>query len=312
MDVERFVFYIIIFCASVLIISGNCFVLTALRKAKSLHNITRFLLANLAVCDILFGFSIGLNSILRFTSIQEGACISMSIANGSAGACMSGVLLLCLQSFLCMRFPVRFKTGFSKRIATILVSVSWILWFCHAVYGYTHGLHRELDGMCIALSRKNDYIWMGLFGYVGDMHIVVLIVLQVASLVMIYQRNRQLKVQARNSRAESSSSAEPARQIKRLKKFSKMVSIITMVLVLFVISYGPFFVGLSVLVVCPEDSCKKLEDNLLIAMIAILNSLGNVFIYWKKSDEFRDALSNICQCRQRIGIAVNVEGLQME
>ena len=287
---------------SVFVLAGNTMILLAIKKAKSLHEVTYYLLANLAVSDILLGLSVGSHAVVRLVEANGFACAAVSLGNLSGGISMSGVLLLCVQSFLCMRFPVRFRTGFSKRTAAILIIATWVLWTCHTVYGGVQ-LYRldRYDGKCGVMSGKNDHLWMGIIAFVGDGHMIALSVLQVALLVMIHRRKRSLR-----SQRQPSCIAESARHLKRLNNFSKMVTIIGMVLVLFLVSWGPFLVALSVFTVCEEPWCKQLEEIGALPSMTILNSLGNVFIYWKKSDEFRAAFSNMCRCRQRIGVMPTV------
>ena len=292
--------------ACLLVLSGNALILMALKKSKSLHKATRLLLANVAVADMLYGVSLGLHSLLRMTSISGGTCASMSLANVSGGSSMSGILLLCVQCFLCIRYLVRFKTGLSKRLAIVLIFTSWILWTGHSIYGYVrfHALGRDGDNLCGIISTKNDYIWMGILAFTGDIHVIVLAILQVSSLVLIQRKKQEFRAQAQRPES-SSSTAEPARHLNRLNKFSRLVSIITMVLVMFVLTWGPFLVALSVFVVYREDEKinSHLQENGILPALTVFNSFGNIIIYWKKSEEIRDALSNICRCKQRIGIA---------
>ena len=267
-----------------------------------MHKVTCYLLANLAVSDMLLGLAVGLHAVSKLTEASGLICVATSIGNLAGGCGMSGVLLLCLQSFLCMRFPTQFRTGISKRLAAVLILMSWLLWMSHSIYGYIHSLKLE-DGRCPIMSQQGDIIWISLLAIVGDIHMVALTYLQVSALIMIRVRKRYLKAQVRAARRELSTIGQSARHLNKLEKISKLVSIVGLVLVIFIISWGPFLIGLSIFSLC-DESCKERLDKVgILPALTLINSLGNIFIYWKKSEEFRLALSNICHCRQRVGIA---------
>ena len=293
-------------CACVLVLAGNSLILVAIKRSKSLHQVTYYLLANLAVSDILFGVCIGLHAVSSFTESHAMSCIIVGLSNLSGGSCMSGVLFLALQSFLCLKFPLKFRMGFNNKTAVIMILGSWAFWACQGVSAYVHRISSSdntNDSICEAVSSNNkNHPLMWVFTAVGDIHMVTLIVLQVSSLVMIHRRRKLLQAQVRSACREPSTIGESARHMKRLNKFGRTVEITTYVLVLFLVSWGPMLFSLSLFLVCGER-CNFMDNHTWISNLTILNSLGNVFIYWKKSDEFRAAFSNICHCKQRIGVA---------
>ena len=106
-----------------LIILGNTLILAAIKYQKSLHKITYYLLGNLAVADLLFG----LNMVVRVALIIANkfnalyCLITTFIAILAGGGSLSGLLFICIQNFIAVKFVFSARNGLSAKKASVLV-----------------------------------------------------------------------------------------------------------------------------------------------------------------------------------------------
>ena len=213
---------------------------------------------------------------------------------------MSGVLILSLQSFLCLAFPTKFKSVFKLRTVGLLLLVSWIAWTCYAAVG---NFVSVIDGFCIFIDERNNKYWIGILMISGLIHIFVLIFLQLASVHIINKQHRVLDRQIQNANPlNPADRTNSERRMKRLKKKSRIVSMITAVLLLFLFSWGPLCLGLPIFTFCKDNCGMHFDTVRLLGYLSIFNSMGNIFIYIKKSKTFRKSLLSLCRCNNQVGI----------
>ena len=289
---------------SPLILIGNLLILVTIRKSKSLHRVTFYLLGNLAVADFLFGLVTGLRNALALSGILSGYwCLSVrGFVMMSGEGSLTGTLLLCLQNFLCVQFPIRFKSGLSTRFAWLLMTIFWLLWGVLAVCMIT--LNDEvLEEECYFITRNHHKIMGALLSFLTGCQLVGIISLQIITLIQTNKRKTALRRQIRSNTNNPSVVSQSNSALRRLERISKVVKIVKIILVLSLVFWGPFIVGSIVFVLCP-DRCGIDESVLnILTVFSIFNSLANVFIYYAKSNEFNTALVKmICCCKNKIGV----------
>ena len=292
---------VIMLCVSAVIFVGNGLIIPTIKQCKSLSKATISLLANLAVADILVAIFITADALINLLELDSG-CFIAPLCILASGVSSAGVILICLQSFLYIAFPTRFGgRGIGSAICLSLIALAWILGGLQCAGAYIYMDKQE----CRLFTTKNNREWMRVQSVYTIVGCVVMVVLQGSSILLIKQQDQRLHRQVRG--APSSSISEPARKLKLLKKKSRAVSMITSVLVLFLVSFLPVSVVWAVYAFCLE-SCSVLErkEMKFLPALTLLNSVGNIVIYWKKNEEFRTSLSATLKCGQRIGVANDV------
>ena len=288
---------VLIICFLILI--GNIFIFAAIKVSNSLNKMTYYLLGNIAITDVLFAFGLGLRMVLFLMNSARFSCLTRFLMVLSGGGSMSGVLILSLQSFLCLAFPTKFKSVFKLRTVGLLLLVSWIAWTCYTAVG---NFVAFTDDVCYLVEERNNKYWIGILIISGLTHILVLIFLQSASVYLINKQHRKLDRQIQNANPLNPADRTNSERRKiRLQRRSRIVSMITAVLLLFLVSWGPLYLGLALFTFCPNQCGINLSTMRSLANLSILNSMGNIFIYIKKSKEFRQALRYICRCSNQVG-----------
>ena len=294
---------VIMLCVCVVIFIGNGLIIPTIKQCKSLSKATIYLLANLAVADTLIAIFMAVDAIINLIELDSG-CVIPPLIIMASGVSSAGVILLCLQSFLYIAFPTRFGgRGIGSVTCLSLITLAWILGGLQCAGAYLYMDKQE----CRLFTTKNNKEWMrvqSMYILVGCIDTIVMVVLQVSSILLIRQQNDRLHRQVHG--APSSAISEPARKLKVLKKKSRAVSMITSVLILFLVSFLPLSLVWDVFAFCLE-SCAVLERKEIkfLSVLTLLNSVGNIVIYWKKNEEFRTSLSATLKCGQRIGVVNN-------
>ena len=296
-------------CFGVLLVIGNSLVLVAIKKSKSLHKVTYYLLANLSIADILIGLCTGGHAVVQLLEI-DGTCLVTYVGVLAGAIAGMAIILMCMQSFLCLAFPTRFMNGLNSRAAVVALIGSWIFSLLQSGSSYLY-LNRE---DCMIFSINNNKAWMRSIATLRLLQMLIMVTLQISSLVLLHRQKRRLRPKngggGGGAGSSSSKSVDTARKIKKLEKKSHAVYLIASVLVLYVICYGPFLVMWCLFAFCSGELCDRLEVSSVpryLALLVIINCVGNIVLFWKKCEEFRTGLSNVLKCGQRVGVGENIE-----
>ena len=284
-------------CFGISVSSGNFLVFYTLGKCQSLNVATRYLLANLRLGDAFLGLAIGVHAVTQLIGVYP-QCSLLPIMVGSISLSGSSVLLLSLQSFLYIAFPIRFKKGIRTGVVVGGVALIWILVIAQGVLVYVNADKER----CIIMNRKNNMTWMKVQSLFLLMYCLAMVFLQVSSLVLL--KYQDCRLHRRVHGAPTTTINESARKLQHLKRSGRIVAMITSVLVLFLVSWLPFTVTWVVYSFCGE-ACTPLEypPVMVLASVGqIISSIGNIITYWKRSEEFRTILSARLRCGHRVGV----------
>ena len=287
-----------------IILLGNLLILLTIRKTRSLHRVTFYFLGNLAAADFLYGIALGIRNALALQGGLFGyrCSVMRSLVILSAQSSLSGTLLLSIQNYLCVRYPVRFQSGLPTRFSGILVCVMWILWGGLAICGVAFNDHEPLETECHLLSKNRNRTLTVILVSLAVLQVLALITLQISTLNRIHERRRFHQSNTRDT-LNPSALAQSNAGLRRLNRMSKVVNIVRIILVLSFVFWAPLIIGMLLFFLCPE-SCG-VDQNMLhiLGSISTFNSLVNIFIYYTKSKEFHSALMDmICCCTNRVGI----------
>ena len=298
-----------------IVMSGNTLILCAIKRSKSLHKVSYYLMGNLAVADILFGFSIFIRNIFALQNkLDMWACLlTNALTVLSAESSLTGILLLCLQSFLSVRFSILFKTGFTNRVAGSLVALMWTFNSIIATLAIVLAdTSMELPvNQCYVASQYYSRTFTGIMSVATCGTMILLVTFQLLTIATIEKQSKQLLSQQSSSNEGTGSTrlstvAKNAISIKRLRKTSQIVRIVGFVLGAAILLWGPYITGVAVYTFCPDRCGMENRTLMTLSIPVIFNSIANVFIYGVKSKEFRTAFARICHPSPRVEPSVTV------
>jgi hypothetical protein len=281
------------------IIFGNALILAAIHKSSCLRKTTYYLIGNLAVADLLFGLILGVRVVLMLLDrITSFVCLLINLVGLIPTACStSAILIICVQNLTIVKFLHTTKPGLSSKVATVLIAVSWGLWFVVSFLGYmTAHSDAQLDNRCFLGNGQYDRGFLATLSVIGMLQLVVIFILQALTIFTIQQEKRFLQRQMQ-------ANVEPvtnAIKLNILQKATRLGRIITVLLAVTLLSWGPFIFGLAIFVLCPSENC--ITGDLLMALLTFtaINSTVNVFIYRLKSKQFRDAFASLLWCQNSV------------
>ena len=160
-------------------------------------------------------------------------------------------------------------------------------------------LSKEIPGSECSLMNgiySAKFPWM--ISAVCLIHFILVIWLQCHTLALIRKRQTFLQHQLNMDNQPHTTAV----QLNRVRTAAHVTRMVSLVLLLTLLGWGPYVVGLAIVVVCPE-ACGMSGDTLVIfSTFLCIQSVGNVFIYEIKSKQFKEAFSKILRCRyNRVG-----------
>ena len=279
---------------AVVVTFGNILIILAvlIDPFKKLRSPFTFFLVNLAVCDLSVGlitlpFSYAAHITEVDGSIPEYLVTSFHLSTFiSATASVLSLGALCVDRFVAIKWPIRYRNSLSMRRCVFISIIIWVF------------------SGCISLL----YISTGYLDYLMIFaHVAVLVTF--AILVITYRqiylllRNRQDEIRKLQGRQRAS---DEAKTVSREKKATRAFLYI---LGLFICSFLPAVVMIYILQFCDSCSCDfrhVLRD--LILVLAFMNSAANPFICTIRLKPFRKAVLAILKCRFRQPNAYSFDG----
>ena len=277
------------------VLCGNSVVLYAISKFKSLHKVTYYLLANLAIADILLAFGLIIRCLFNLANkLDKYSCIlSNFIAAVSGGGSLSGTLIVCLHTHFGVRFPDRFHSGFTVKVAAALVIGAWSLWTIFPLIGVLTG-NPEFETFkesCYLLSGYFSHRFVTAFCILVQAQLLILVFFQVSTVILVNRQEASFRALA------SQGNPSAAVSLNRLKKNASIVGIVTLILIFALIAWVPITISALILMYCP--TCNITAEQ--VGMMAGFNvpyMVSNVIIYFVKSKEFNKLLPKVCKRQQ--------------
>ena len=277
------------------VLSGNSVILYAIRKFKSLHKVTYYLLGNLAIADISFAITLAIRCIFNLTNkLDKYPCIITNFIVGtSGGGSLSGTLIVCLHTYLAVRFPARFSSGFTVKVAAVLVIGAWSFWSIFLLIGVLTGDQefQEFKDSCYFMSGYFNYEFITSFCVLVQVLLLILVFFQASTVYLIKRKEASLRAQG------SQGNPSTAVSLNKLKKTSNVVGIVTLILIFNLIAFVPITTAGLLHIYC--ESCQ-VSAELAGKLSAFLmpNMICNIIIYFVKSKEFKKLLPKVCKSNQ--------------
>ena len=207
-------------CFAVLGLFGNCLILISMLKFRKRFNAHGVLITSLAICDIIallswipsqpcvqdvFGMDV--------RAISSIACkISWAILYPAIYGSTAIVVLICIERFLALWFPLRFKSILSERnmlktvwicmSLIVLIFVTMSILYCEVRDGICHP-NFEGDAYSTVLKGKPNFtVYIAIQGFIITSSMLILSIFTPLTIVKLYKQRiirRQLKPTERNA-----------------------------------------------------------------------------------------------------------------
>ncbi|XP_022094013.1 muscarinic acetylcholine receptor M2-like [Acanthaster planci] len=270
---------------------GNVFVCLIILRAKFLHNMTNYLILNLAVADMTASLCLIFNVFLVETSIVEPpsgvavgeiycrlygnlhlfwVCVTASVFN---------LIVVTLERFYAIVYPLHYTRYFTTKRVTLLVALTWLGAFLQEFFALFINSYDAASGTCAyGFPNLASQIAVGLFVFLSSYFCPLCVMIWA-----YYKIMRNLKKSARNLMNQQTE--DPAYGLLRARK--KIVQVLFTVVMAFLILWTP-----NQVVYLFENFHVELVPTTHIVysifrMMAFSNSVVNPIIYAFKYKQFR-------------------------
>ena len=116
----------------VCILFGNLVTLITIKRFKSLNTVTNCFVSSLALADISSGIMMMVGDV-HFYFFKKMVCLNMvssiviDIMDATFLASFYHVVLVTLDRFIAINWPLRYHTWMTKRVAYYLIAAAWII-----------------------------------------------------------------------------------------------------------------------------------------------------------------------------------------
>nr|BAM45438.2 melanocortin 1 receptor [Martes melampus] len=245
----------------------NVLVVAAIAKNRNLHSPMYYFICCLAVSDLL----VSVSNVLEMAVVQQ---LDDAIDVLVCGAMVSSLCFLgaiAVDRYISIFYALRYHSIVTLARAWRAISAIW--------------LAGVLSGTLFVAYHNHVAVLLCLVSFFVAM-LVLMVGLYVHMLARACQHARRI--------AQLHKRQRPARQGFSLKGTATL----TVLLGIFFLCWGPFFLHLSLMVLCPQHpicGCVFKNFNLFLTLI-ICNSIVNPLIYAFRSQELRKTLQEVVLC----------------
>ena len=257
------------------------------------NNSLSYLLCNLAIANVLLGVALSTRSAIEIMNVNVGygvqfTChVTLMIAIMNMGTCITTIFCLCLNMYLSIGHPIKFRDGFSKKKTALFLALWWLFWvgYSTAIFGAASNSAESQESFSCNFAsgayHKNyvvTFVGFSLF-------------ISCLTVSFMYKTIKGIRLQmVKVSPLEGEVTGTKATNIASARRLHYMSITVAMILGMYILCWGPFMIAHFVVNTCP-DQCS-ISDNTIISVstLPIIHSLANILIYTYRSKEFKNIL----------------------
>ncbi|XP_038074141.1 dopamine receptor 2-like [Patiria miniata] len=270
---------------------GNVFVCLIILRAKFLHNMTNYLILNLAVADMSASVSLIFNVFLVETAIVQApsgvaageiycrfygnlyffwVCVTASVFN---------LIVVTLERFYAIVYPLHYPRYFTPKRVALLVALTWVGAFAQEFFALLINSYNSVTRTCdYGFPNLASQIAVGLFVFLSSYFCPLCVMIWA-----YYKIMRNLSMSARNLMNQQTE--DPAYALLRARK--KVVHVLFTVVMAFLVLWTPnqvvyLFENFKVELIPVHHIVYS-----IFRMMAFSNSVINPIIYAFKYKQFR-------------------------
>lgn len=273
----------------VLILISNSLILVVIKRTRSLHTVTGYLMASLAVTDLTIGIEVGVATVTVVHDrwvLGEMWCSLTSLTSGvSIYATAYTLAVMSIDKLLQLKFPLRYNTIMTNKRAVIAIICVWVFSFLMNSY--------KLRGSWGTIYHPDWYICAQDFRGFPAITIITITLcpgLSLTTIVVCYTYMYTISQKAtRSIQVQGMVTGSSAAQYKKNKK--ALITILIIVGVFFALWF-PVIISQLVGLAYPNLTLPS-DIAFLLKYLMISNSFINVLIYVTTNRAFRTSLKNI-------------------
>ncbi|XP_038071980.1 uncharacterized protein LOC119740675 [Patiria miniata] len=298
---------ILLLCCAVVGFLSNILVCVTVLKSKFLHDITHYLILNLAVSDGLCCFMFAINTLLDLLNYPDAISSEIGkrvychlmhsdyLFHSFAYISAYSLVLVALERFVGIVYPLRYVCICTKRVIWFSVCLAWVMGLC-AYMIHLVGVRYEPSGVtyndrCVL----NYHSWQWHFlpfivGFVLPLIVMLWAYVRIIRTLKQSSRNRDTMAQVLESRTAT-------------KRVIHLMLIVTITYGILYIPTQPAYM-ITIIIYQQHAEFGMLLTDLLSKVPVLFNSIINPFIYAYKYKKFRKGLRNMaCRwCRNSINV----------
>ena len=276
---------------AILIIVGNVFVLHIIRRHKTLHHVTNYLIASLACADMLVGIiAIPVTLVINygiphhFYDCLFMNCVIIILTQIS----IFNLMAIAIERFFGTLYLLFHRTHFTPRLTAIFAVVSWVagtLVGFVPMFGWHLPKPQNVSGWTCSFVYTIDFSYMIYYNILGFVWtpMVLMFILYAYIFCIVHKHLSQ-------QRDLKAGSADDTYKWKQLKKELKSAHKIFLILLAFAASWIPLHT-INCLIFCAH----VYPDRVVILVTILLthfNSAVNPLLYIYSSKKFQMALKS--------------------
>lgn len=282
------VVYVVIIIPTVL---GNGLIILSIVKFKKLRCNMHVLIGNLAVSDLIVGAVLlpadMVSDIFGWKANNKYVCLGVyAVYVLSLGSSCFNLLLISIERFIAIAYPVRVKVLLTNRKLAMLISFGWILPFINSTIPL-YGINTYTNS---TMECKIENVWTKAYRTVNDWELLVALFLNFILYTVV------VWIALRKNRRETNVIGNSLNIHTRARK--DFHQLITMVIVLgtFMVCWLPFSVLAFIVTFWDTPYYQFVKRYTLIP--GMINSSINWMIYGYRKKEFRQSFEALLKCRQ--------------
>ena len=179
-----------------LVFLGNLLILIAIRKSRSMKQVTFLFLGHLAVSDFLLGFSIFMRVffLLQNNLIKLPCIIVQWFTVLACGCSMTGILFLSLDCYLSVKFSMQLRPIITPKIAWVMIFMCWLLWGAYNIYLAVQAMSNPLHlAPCFLGGGYYSKITLTPIPFTYLLHLLIVIYLQITTLLAVKKHFKEIR-----------------------------------------------------------------------------------------------------------------------
>ena len=273
----------------VFIVSSNLLVLAALCRFQTLRDVTGLFVANLAVADLIIGLSMPFQVAFflypEMERIKNLCILRYLVITFACNASIYSLVCTVVDRLIAISYPLHYAQIMTQTKAMLLIAAIWfidIIFQSIPLFGVNN---YDTSPFCLfELVMNEQYRFVNFLSGLLFAFLMLLIYIRIFCIVRYHLR----RIRAENAQNPSQS---------QTRSSSQMNTVIAMVVLIFHISWLPFFITELTMIKAEDVTQQKVVVANFCVFPGLINSVVNPVIYAWKNKQYRSAFRKLLRLK---------------